>query len=93
MASWFLADTKALAAYYGKDFTPSSLPRNPKVEQISRDDVMTGLKAATKSTSKGAYHKTRHAPHILAKLDLQSVRDAAPNCRRLCDRIHEHLAA
>ena len=83
MESWFLADRQALDAYYGQNFAANRLPSNPNVEQVAKDDVLTGLEEATRRTQKGKYHKTRHAPDLLARIDVARVRSAAPACNRL----------
>ena len=83
MESWFLADRATLQAYYGPDFAENRLPANRQVEQILKDDVINGLAAATRDTGKGRYHKTRHAPALLASLSPVQVRAAAPACAKL----------
>jgi hypothetical protein len=47
MESWFLADKDAVARYYGKEFRSQTLPQNPRVEEVSKGDIYTGLEAAT----------------------------------------------
>lgn len=83
MESWFLADLNALKAYYGRGFHIKSIPKNTDVEQNSKAQVLFSLKKSTKLTSKGTYHKTRHAPEILKPLDGSKVRAAAKHCNRL----------
>ena len=85
MESWFHADKDALEVFYAQGFQRNALVRNPEVERIPKKDLLDGLKAATRNTAKGAYHKTGHAPQLLAKIDPVLVRKAAPNCRKLFD--------
>ena len=87
METWFLADPEALVAYYKAGFRRKALKPNPEVEQIPKDDVLSSLDAATKESSKGRYHKTRHAPQILMRLKPNTVRESAPSCRRLFDAL------
>ena len=69
MESWFLADKEILAAFFGVGFKPSALPANTSIEQISKQDVLEGLKKATRACEKkGEYGKGRHSFKILAKL-------------------------
>ena len=85
MESWFHAHKEALEAFYGEGFKKQAMKANPSVEQISKKDLEDGLKAATKDTQKGKYHKINHAPNLLALIAPSRVRGAAPNCRRLFD--------
>jgi len=87
MESWFHADKDALESFYGPDFRRNALKPNPRVEEIPKKDLMDGLKAATRNTSKGPYHRTGHAPKLLERIHPTLVRDAAPNCRKLFDAI------
>jgi len=84
MEAWFHADKDELARFYGEGFKRNELKRNPKVEQIPKKDLADGLRAATRGTlQKGAYHKTAHGPALLARIDRDRVRRAAPNCDKL----------
>ena len=84
MEAWFLADRDALRDCYGRQFNTQRLPGQPTtVESIPKDDVLRGLTRATERTQKGQYHKTRHAPDLLASVDAGKVRQAAPACDRL----------
>ena len=92
MESWFLADKSALEDYYGRSFRTNRLPSNPNVEQIQKADVESGLRSATRETGKGADHKTRHAPDLLARIDPSRVRSVAPHCDRLFRELGQALA-
>lgn len=48
MESWFLADKDTLAAFFGSGFNPGALPASEEVEDIPKQDVLSGLKAATR---------------------------------------------
>jgi hypothetical protein len=69
MEAWFLADKAMLTEYYGYRFNPSALPPNPNIEEIPKVDVFRGLEQATRETTKGNYHKTRHGFEILTRLE------------------------
>jgi len=91
MESWFLADPETPAEYYGREFNKNALKANPKVQEISKSDVLNCLKEATRKTTKGPYHKTQHAPHILEKIGPERVRKAAPECDRLFQEVLARL--
>ena len=93
MESWFLADRTALRQFYGDGFSEAPLPGNPQVEQAPKNDVLNGLKSATRNSRPGEYRKSAHAPKILALLSVQRVRDAAPNCRRLFASMIERISS
>jgi hypothetical protein len=92
MESWFLGDIEALKAYYKDGFRDGACRLNPKIEEIPKQDVFEALKAATKDTKKGSYHKTGHAPGILARLDAQKVRRASTQCSRLFETVLRELS-
>ena len=94
MEAWFHADPDALEKFYGAGFRRKSLKANPNVESIPKPDLERGLKGATGRSRKGDYfdHKTSHGPQLLAKVDPDLVRQAAPNCDRLFRAAIAHLA-
>ncbi len=91
MEAWFLADRAALAGFYGDGFLTRALPGSPDVEKILKTDLLRSLRRATRNTQKGIYHKTEHAPRLLALIDPTKVRHAAPNCKRLFDAMKRGL--
>jgi hypothetical protein len=92
METWFLADREALATYYGNGFHAASLPGNPRVEEIPKEDVLRSLREASRHTQKGPYHKTKHTAHILRKTNPDKVQAAAPHCRRMFNELSRRLA-
>ena len=93
MEAWFLADRPALAAYYGPDFNPGSLPANPNPENILKTDVATKLREATRHCAKGRYHKVNHSHDLLLRIDPQKVYSACPHFKRLIDFLRLSLGA
>lgn len=93
MEAWFLTDPEALEAYYGKaGFSSKAIGGTQDVEAVPKSEVLRRLKTATKDTSKGAYHKVKHAPHLLEWLDADRVKQRAPHCRLLFDAVLPKLA-
>jgi hypothetical protein len=83
MEAWFVADTEALSRFYGQGFRGNAIPGNPDVEQIAKDELEPSLKRATHDTTKGEYHKGRHAWKLLKIIDPKKVRSASHHCQRL----------
>ena len=77
MESWFLADPETLEEYFGSGFQASSLPQNPNVEQIPKQDVLDRLSRAARNTPKSTYNKGVQSYEILEKLDPAKVRQAS----------------
>ena len=82
MESWFLADPDALKSFYGQRFKPQSLPANPNIEQVSKQDVLDGLARATRDTTK-RYNKGRDSFELLGKIAPEKVTKASPYAQRL----------
>lgn len=82
MESWFLADLEVLTAYYGQRFLVGSLPRQPNIESILKQDVFRALQHASRNTQKGEYHKTRHGFDLLELIDPKRVRAASSHAER-----------
>ena len=87
METWIVADIEALKEFYGQGFKEKSIPKTPEIEKIDRKLLAKCLKEATRGTSKGEYHKTRHAPKLLGQLDAREVRHKAPHCERLFETL------
>lgn len=91
MGAWFLADVDALERYYGRNFRAESLPGNARIEEVPKQSIYEGLKAATRGTAKGKYHKTKHAPRLLLTIEPARVREASPNYQRIFDVVLDRL--
>ncbi len=81
MESWFLADEACLAKFYGAGFSAGSLPGNPDIEKIPKQDVLSGLYKASRKSKKGSYHKTKHGFEILSGLDFLRVCEASARAK------------
>jgi hypothetical protein len=91
MEAWFLADVPAVVQYYQHEFAESALRGNPDIEAIPKRDVMDKLNNATRTTSKGAYHKTRHGFEILGRIDPAAVRRCSPHANALFTLLEQVL--
>ena len=82
MEAWLLADRAALRRYYGQRLREGGIPGSESTVESIGDPVLA-LETATRDTQKRRYHKTRHAPELLALVDVDRVRSNAPACNRL----------
>lgn len=85
MESWLIVDRNALATFYGQRFRANALPQSKNLEEIDKEDIATALENATRHTGKGPYHKLRHGPDLLARVNAALLCDdaVAPHCNRL----------
>ena len=93
METWIVADPDALAAYYGQGFRPDVLPGAQNLEPVSKLEIERALRRATEHTTKGRYHKIRHARHLLHRIDLGRVRSRCGHCERLFNAIDAQIEA
>lgn len=91
MEAWIVADVEMLQEYYGQRFQAKALPKHANLEKVSKQAIADALKRATAKTQKGEYHKTRHAPDLLAKLRLAVVCRRASYCQRLAATLAQQL--
>jgi hypothetical protein len=91
MEAWFLADAPAVVLYYDHEFNEAALSGNPNIEAIPKRDVMNRLENATRATTKGPYHKTRHGFDILQRIDPNRVRHASRHADALFTLLLEKL--
>ena len=91
MEAWFIADIETLSRFYGRDFNANPIPAGTAVENIGKELLNRALKEATRRTSKGEYHKVRHAFELLGLIDPAVVRGASPYCERLFATLREKM--
>lgn len=89
MEAWFFADRDTLADYYGQDFSTNALPGQQNIERISKKDIFSSLGQATRNTTEGKYHKTKHGFALLGRIDPAKVCNSSPYASRFFDRLKE----
>lgn len=89
METWIIADKKALANYCGEGFRKDELPNAQDMEGVSRSEVGRALEAAIGGSSRGRYHKIKHASDLLRQMNPDTVQDRCPACRRLFETLAE----
>lgn len=92
MEAWILADAEGLARYYGKDFRASALSLRQNLEEEPKDGLLKQLVAATKDTTKGEYHKIKHASAILKLIDPSKVALRCPRFKLFTDWLDQTIA-
>lgn len=93
METWIVADSNALAVYYGQGFRANALPSRQNLEEEDKTVVANALNRATERTQKGGYHKIRHAADLLALIDPAKVRARCPHCAKLFNALGAAVAA
>ena len=93
METWIIADADALATYYGQGFRRNALPRRENLENVSKRDVEHSLNRATEHTTKGRYHKIKHASDLLQRIDVSKVRRRCRHCERLFNAVTKQIEA
>lgn len=92
MEAWLIADIETLCTFYGADFYRQRIPGNPQVEGIPKDQLEPSLRAATRDTQKGEYHKIHHAYRLLEIINVGIIRGKAPHCDRLFTTLDNKIA-
>ena len=82
METWIVADPEALARYYGQGFKFDRLSHWTDLELEPKTQIENRLRAATRRTTKGRYHKIKHASELLRRIDPARVRARCPHCKR-----------
>jgi len=89
--AWLIADREKLREYYDRDFHEKALPKTAHVEEIPKEKLKQSLRNFSRSTKKGRYHETKHAPEILAKIRPSEVQRKARHCKRLFDTLANEI--
>jgi hypothetical protein len=89
--SWFLADTEGMSQFFGRGFDITKLPQNSDLEEITKKILYSGLKNATKNSSKGVYGKGQHSFKILTFLNTQKVKNHGKYSKEFFEYLHEIL--
>lgn len=91
MEAWIVADTDALAAFYGQAFAPAKLPRAQNLETVPKADIIKALRDASARSFKGPYHKIRHAAALLGKIAPAEAQRRCPSCAKLFDYLQSAI--
>lgn len=93
METWIVADPDALAEYYGTGFNAKPLPKAKDLETVDKTSVVAALSTATKNTTKGVYHKLRHASDLLERIDTAKAKQRCKHCRRFFDAVEARIGS
>jgi len=92
MENWFLCDRSMLAGYFGSGFGERHLPgAEHDVESLNKQRVAEGLRMSTRSSQKREYGKGAHSADLLARLDPERLRRAAPHFDKLLAALSARL--
>ena len=89
MEAWFLADKDCLTAFFGQGFNRNLLPAMREIEEVTKNDVLVGLRNATRQSRKGEYGKGRHSFDILERINPAKVLAVSPHAKCLIDTLRE----
>jgi len=78
MEAWIVADSEALASWYGQGFHANRLPQRQNLEEEPKRDLFDKLGRATGETQKGTYEKIGHASKLLAIVSPEKVAVRCP---------------
>ena len=91
MEAWIVADLAALRRYYGRGFDEKALPKRLELEEVPKADVTNALQRATRHTTKRCYHKIWHVKDLLARIDVEQVKNRCPHCKRLFEALGQEI--
>jgi hypothetical protein len=80
--TWLSEDLVSLGRYYGDGFDADRLRDGQPSEEWSVEKVLNQLKAATRHSERGTYHKRNHTPGIFRTAQASVVMHLA-HCKRL----------
>ena len=93
MEAWFVADPTSISEYYGHGFRKEALSSEQDLEGVTTYNLSHWLRRAMRDSSKGNYHKTRHASDLLKLIDRATVAARCRHCKRLFDVLGDMIAA
>lgn len=90
--TWFLADQKSLAEFFGGAIRNNVFKSWPSLENVPKDKVLSVLKKATSQCSK-TYSKGEIADQLLQRLDPKQVRQKCPHADKLLSFLEDRQSA
>ncbi len=90
METWLLADRRTLIAYFPA-MNANALPPDGDLESRRKEDVSDTLRNATRSSSKGRYHKGHHSFDLLGEVQPKELEDRLPHFRRFVEMLDARL--
>lgn len=93
MESWFLADRKTLADFFGQGFNEKQLPAHGNsLESIPKTQVYKSLENASRDCrTKSQYGKGEHSFKLLSLIDASKVTNASPWAKRFVDELRQKM--
>lgn len=93
MEAWIVADSEALASWYGQGFHANRLPQRQNLEEEPKRDLFDKLGRATGDTQKGTYEKIRHACKLLAQISPEKVAARCPCFKAFTEWLGDEIGA
>lgn len=93
MEAWIVADPEKLGEFDGQRFHPKALPNRQVLDEESKANLYSALKAATKDTQTGGYGKLKHASELLKRVRPSVVTDRCASVRHLTQWLDHAIAS
>ena len=90
METWLLADRQTLIAYFPA-MNANALPPDVDLESRRTQKVTDALRDATRSSSKGRYHKGNHSFDLLGRVQPEELKGRLPHFRRFVETLDARL--
>ena len=90
METWLLADRRTFIACF-PDMNTNALPPDTDLEKRRKRDVSAALRNATRSSSKGRYHKGNHSFDLLGRVEPGELKSRLPHFRRFIETLNARL--
>ena len=90
METWLLADRRTLIAYFPA-MNANALPSDVDLESRGKPEVAAALRNATRSSSRGRYHKGHHSFDLLGRVRPEELKNRLPHFRRFVETLAARL--
>ena len=91
METWLLADRRTLIAYFPAMNVNALPPPDADLESRGKPEITAAMRDATRSSSKGRYHKGKHSFDLLGRVRPEELKNRLPHFRRFVETLEARL--